>query len=1018
MKHIETAVRRPVGTVMIFIALCVIGVISSRLLPLEKWPDIQFPGVFVQVAYPGSTPAEVEQTITRPLEESLATLSGVEEMQSWSNSNEARIFVQFKLGVDAQAKGIEARARVDAARDQLPDDVRNVFVFTGSLSDQSVLALRISSDRDLSQSYDMLDQLLKRRIERVEGVSRVELQGVDPSEIRILMDPGRLSAHGVNAGEVRDALRRANFSMSAGTITDNGTRLSVRPQGEFTEIDQFRRFKIGAGDLTLNDVADVELRIPERNYGRHLDQTYAIGMEIFKSTGANIVEVTDRVLAEVDKVRDSPKLRGVKIFELQNQGNDIRDTLSDLIMSGLIGALLAIVVLYMFLRQLATTLIVTLSVPLSLLITLAALYFFGLSLNVLSMMGMMLAIGMLVDNAVVVTENVFRRRQMDDSRPLETSIKAVNEVGMAVIAGTFTSISVFLPIIFGDQNQITIFLTHVAMAITVAMLASLAISQTLVPMLASRVKIPPPKSASSFMNRLSDAYGRILNGALKRRLMMFVLTALLISSGYAALKMVHFDAFPQEAGRRLYMPYYLNAKYPLETVKDGVVKVEDYLYKNKERLNIDAVYSYYNEEEAQSTLLLKDGDEATKSTKEIIELINAELPEIIIGKPSFKYDDEGGSTGFTLQLSGDSSEQLNINAREVIPLLAQVEGLEDVRLENFEKEQELQVVIDREKAARFGLSPMAVATSISVAMRGENLREFRAKDGEVDVRLAFQDDQQQSIADLAKLPLYTQTGEQIELSSIARFQANYGPQLIRRVNRGTAVIVEANYSEGSSIESVRPGVEHAMASYKLPVGYKWRFGRGFDRSTDAQQQMRVNTLLAVVLIFAVMAAMFESVLYPLSIMVSIALSIVGVYWFFAITGTTFSLMASIGILILIGVVVNNGIVLLDHVNHLRKQGMARNEALVQGGKDRLRPILMTVATTILGLMPLAVGTTQAGGDGPPYFPMARAIIGGLTFATIASLFIVPFVYICVDGLAKWTRKMIRTARSVPLRKPG
>lgn len=994
---------------MIFVALCLIGLISSRLIPLEKWPDVEWPGIFVQVPYPGSTPAEIERVITRPLEESLATLSGVEDMQSWSNSNESRIFVQFKLGEEAQAKGIEARARIDAARDQLPEDVRNVFVFTGSLADQPVLVLRISSERDLSQSYDMLDQLLKRRIERVEGVSRVELQGVDPSEIRILLDPGRLNAHGVDAREVRDALRRANFSMSAGTITDNGMRLSVRPGGEFTRIDQFREFKIGTGNLTLNDVANIELRIPERNYGRHLDQNYSIGLEIYKSTGANIVEVTDRVLAEVDKVRDNPRLRDVKIFELQNQGDNIRETLNDLVLSGLIGALLAICVLYLFLRQLSTTLIVTLSVPLSLLITLGALYFFGLSLNVLSMMGMMLAIGMLVDNAVVVTENVFRRRQMDDTHPLATSSKAVSEVGLAVIAGTFTSISVFLPIIFGEKNQLSIFLTHVAMAITVAMLASLVISQTLVPMLASRVKIPEKSSPSSFMNRLTGWYGKTLTGALKRRWTMLVLTLLLLGSGALAQKMVHVDMFPQEAGRRLFLQYYLKANYPLETVEDAVNKVENYLYGNKERLNIDAVYSYYNEEEAQSSLLLTDEDDATKSTKEIIDLITEELPEIIIGEPSFKFDQEGGGDGFSLQIMGDSNEQLAINAREVIPLLSQIEGLKDVRLENFEKEQELQVVVDREKAARFGLSPMAVASAVSVAMRGENLREFRAENGEVDVRLAFQDDQQQTIANLAKLPLYTQTGELIELSTVARFHVNYGPQLIRRVKRNTAIIIEANFAEEASIETVKPEVERAMESYQLPVGYSWRLGRGFEQSNDTQKQMMVNTLLAVLLIYFVMAAMFESLLYPLSIMISIALSVVGVYWFFAITGTTFSFMASIGILILMGVVVNNGIVLIDHVNHLRKQGLDRNQALIQGGKDRLRPILMTVATTILGLLPLAVGSTQAGGDGPPYFPMARAIIGGLAFSTIASLFIVPFVYITVDGIAKWTRKMFRTA---------
>ncbi|NNF16486.1 MAG: efflux RND transporter permease subunit, partial [Gammaproteobacteria bacterium] len=490
MRHVQAAIHRPIATVMIYIALAAIGLISSQLLPLEKWPDVEWPGIFVQVPYPGSTPQEIERNITRPLEESLATLSGVEDMRSWSTSNESRIWVQFKLGEEASAKGIDARARIDAARENLPADVRDLFVFTGSLADEPVLLLRISSERDLSNSYDMLDRLLKRRIERIDGVSQVRLEGVDPREIRILLNPHRLATHGIDARHIRDQLVRANFSISAGRITDNGRRFTIRPEGEFRSVEEFENFRIGDGDLRLADVATVELRTPERNYGRHLDQTYAIGLDIRKSTGANIVQVVDRIMEEVNAVRELPQFRDINIFTLQDQGDDIRDTLSDLIKSGMIGAILAICVLYLFLRQLSTTLIVTLSVPLSLLITLGALYFLGFSLNILSMMGMMLAVGMLVDNAVVVTENIFRRRQCEEGDPLTITSNAVSEVGLAVIAGTFTSISVFLPIIFGDKNQIAVFLTHVAIAITVAMLASLLIAQTLIPMLASRVKLP------------------------------------------------------------------------------------------------------------------------------------------------------------------------------------------------------------------------------------------------------------------------------------------------------------------------------------------------------------------------------------------------------------------------------------------------------------------------------------------------------------------------------------------------
>ncbi|NNF15694.1 MAG: efflux RND transporter permease subunit, partial [Gammaproteobacteria bacterium] len=694
-------------------------------------------------------------------------------------------------------------------------------------------------------------------------------------------------------------------------------------------------------------------------------------------------------------------------------GDDIRDTLSDLIKSGMIGAILAICVLYLFLRQLSTTLIVTLSVPLSLLITLGALYFLGFSLNILSMMGMMLAVGMLVDNAVVVTENIFRRRQCEEGDPLTITSNAVSEVGLAVIAGTFTSISVFLPIIFGDKNQIAVFLTHVAIAITVAMLASLLIAQTLIPMLASRVKLPEASDKSAFMTRLADRYASILAVAIKRKWLMLLLTVLTLSSGIIAQKLVNVDMFPQESGRKLYLPYNLKAKYPLTVVENSVDKVEEYLYSNKEALNVAAVYTYFTEEEAQSMILLTPEEDATLSTKKIIAKIEEELPEIIIGEPNFKFDQQGGNDGFSLQINGDSAEQLSVIAREVIQVITGVPGLKDVRLETAEQERELQVIIDRDQAARFGLSPLEIAGTIAVAMRGQNLREFRGDQGEVDVRLAFRDDDQETLENLATMQLRTADGNLIELSTVARFRFALGAQEISRVRRKTAAVIEANL-EDSSLEEIRPLVETAMSGYALPIGYSWKFGKGVEQANDTEKQMGINIILAVVLIFFVMAAVFESVLYPLSIMISIGLSIVGVYWFFAVTGTTFSFMATIGILILIGVVVNNGIVLIDHVNNLRHRGIDRNTALVQAGRDRLRPILMTVATTILGLLPLAVGSTQVGGDGPPYYPMARAIIGGLAFSTIASLFIVPYVYVVVDSMAKWTRKVGRIARNPTL----
>jgi HAE1 family hydrophobic/amphiphilic exporter-1 len=1014
MRHTEFSLHRPVTTVVVFVALALVGIIASRLLPLEKFPDIEFPGIFVQIPYDGSTPEEVERLITRPVEEALATLSGVEQMFSNSRENQAEIFLQFGWDQSMGAKGIEARAKVDGIRHLLPDDVRRVFVFTGSLGDVPVLQLRISSDRDLSDSYDLLDRVLKRRLERLEGVSRVDLHGVDPREIRILLKPDMLAAYAIDIASVRDLLQRSNFAVSAGRITAGGQRFSVRPSGEFRSVEEIRDLAINPSGLRLRDVADVELRAPKRTYGRHLDRDYAIGVAINKSTGANLVDVTDRVIAEIEEIGKLPQMRGINIFALDNQGESVRESLADLLSAGLLGGLLALVVLYLFLRQVTTTLIVTASVPFSLMITLGALYFAGLTLNILSMMGLMLAVGMLVDNAVVITESIFRHRSAEPNRPFEATIKGVREVGLAVIAGTATTIIVFAPIIFGTKVDITIFLTHVAITIIVALVASLLIAQTLVPMLAARIKVPPQPREGAWISRLTDRYVRALEWITNHRWWTALGIFLICVIGVLpmALQLVKFDMFPQDVGRRLFMPYHIEGQHPLERVEETVDTIEEYLFSRQEEFNIRSIYSFYEQGRAESTILLTDEDDATLSTREIIERIEKDLPAIAIGKPSFQFDQQGGGEGFSIQISGDSTATLNELGEEVVRALSGVEGLKDVQSDADSGEREVRVGIDRVRAANAGLSTAEIAQSIAIAMRGENLREFRDVDGEIEVRLAFRDDDKQSIEQLGELPLYTPDGRRITLGSIASLDIAKSPDTIRRTDRQTALVLRANLEDGTSSSDVRPRVRSLMDQIELPPGYSWKEGRGFQRQDETADMMATNILLGVACIFLVMAALFESLLLPFSIILgSIVFSIFGVFLFFAATGTTFSFMAMIGIMILIGVVVNNGIVLVDHINNLRQEGMPRDRAIVVAGRDRLRPILMTVATTIVGLAPLAMGTTQVGGDGPPYYPMARAIIGGLAFSTIVSLLVVPALYIYFDGLAAWGRKVMRTARS-------
>jgi HAE1 family hydrophobic/amphiphilic exporter-1 len=660
-------------------------------------------------------------------------------------------------------------------------------------------------------------------------------------------------------------------------------------------------------------------------------------------------------------------------------------------------------------------------VPFSLTITLGVLYFAGLTLNMLTMMGLMLAVGMLVDNAVVVTESIFRHRNLHPDKPLTSTLAGVKEVGLAVIAGTATTIIVFVPIMFGTKTDISVFMTHVAVTIIVALLASLLIAQTLVPMLASRIRPPPQPKGKALMSRLTRQYVKSLQWMLVSPWKTFggIILICVIGVMPLVLELVKFDAFPQESGRRLFMPYHIEGQHPLERVEATVDTIEEFLFSRQEELNIRSIYSYYDKGRAESTILLTDEDDATLSTKEIISRIEEDMPTLAIGKPSFQFDQQGGGEGFSMQVSGDSTARLNEISANLERTMETVDGLKDIRTDAEAGEREVRVTVDRVRAAAAGLTVEEVANSIAIAMRGQYLREFRGELGEVQVRLAFRSSDKQSIDQLANLPLYAADGQRITLGTVANFHLGYSPDTIRRVDRQTAVVISANLEKDVSLDDVKPRVESLMEQFELPPGYSWKFGRGFEREDETQKMMATNIMLGIACIFLVMAALFESLLFPFSIILgSIAFSIFGVFLFFAATGTTFSFMASIGIMILIGVVVNNGIVLVDHVNNLRQEGLPRNEAIVEAGRDRLRPILMTVATTILGLTPLAVGTTQVGGDGPPYFPMARAIIGGLAFSTIVSLLVVPALYAYFDTLSAWGRKVMRTSRSAGAKVAG
>jgi HAE1 family hydrophobic/amphiphilic exporter-1 len=1005
MNLTETSLRRPVTTLMIFACFLVIGAISTKLVPLEYFPEMDFPGIQINIPYPASTPEEVERQITKPAEEVIGTISGIKRMNSTSSENGAFIWLQFEWGEDTSIKALEAKEKLDGIRNQFPRDVERIFVNKFSSSDQAMLQVRISSDRDLSNSYDMLNRNLKRRLERLEGVSKVDLYGVDKKEIRLELLADRITAHRVDLNRLAETLRRSNFSVTAGRITDGEQRYVVRPIGEFKSVEEYGDLIIGEHNLRLHDIANITYDHPKLDYGRHLDRRYAIGLDVFKEAGANTVGVAERVIAEIEEAGKNPEMQGINIFYMDNMGEGILSSINELLNAGFWGGALSIFVLYFFLRRFGTTLIVALAIPFSLLATMAFLYFLGMSLNILTMMGLMLSVGMLVDNAVVVTESVFRHQQRNPDIQQATVI-GVKEVALAVTAGTIAHAIVFLPNIVSPRDMVSSYMKHVATTICVSLGASLLIALTIVPLLTKRfpalATAEKTKKLDTFLNR----YGNLLDWTLRHHWASVGFIVLVLCSVAIPIMFVKKDMFPQQEDRRLRLFYHTNGNYRLEKVEEAVSVVEDYLLSHQEQFEIKSVYSYYNTNFASSTILLKKDDEGSKlSQEEIREKIRAGLPKLAIANPSFDWRRNAGGESVRVQVAGESSEHLVELSHEVARILAELPGFKDVRSEAEAGQEEVQVVVDRDRAKQYGYSTQEIANTIAAAMRGQNLRRFHTAEGETEVRLQFQKADQQTLDHLRNLPLYNGRTESAKLATLASFTVRRGPREISREERMTVVGVSATL-QGATMNEAKTKITQALKQFNFPPGYVWNFGQSFSEEEETGQVMMVNTLLALVLIYLVMAAMFESLVLPAAIWTSIIFAIIGVWWFFMATNTTFSLMAWIGVLILMGVVVNNGIVFIDRVKQLRETGQSRHEALIQSGRDRLRPILMTTATTVLGLIPLCIGNTQIGGDGPPYFPMARAM--WRLFSTVfAGL---PTIYILMDDLRNWARGVVRSAR--------
>ncbi len=1009
------SVHRPVTTFMVLVSIMVVGGIAMARLPLAFLPTVDLPFIGILLPYPNSNPTQVEREIAKPVEEALSTLSGVKRLRSTSNADGAEINLEFNWGHDLDIVRMQVSEKIDQVKRSLPSGIGQIVIFSFNTNDIPVVQARISAQGvDLSKNYDLLEARVLNRIRRVPGVARVDLNGVAPREIFIDLVLDKVKEHRVDVGSLIEKLQGASSNLVIGQVNDGGLRYTARALGAFESLEAIRDLAVNDRGLRLSDIAEIRYDEPPIEFGRHLDRQYAVALEVFKESTANTVDVVRAVMKVIQEdIGADPLLQGVNLFIWQDQAAEITSSISGIQSSGIVGALLAVLILYYFLRRLDSTLIVSFSIPFSIIATCGVLYFMGKSLNILSMMGLMLGVGMLVDNAIVVLESIDRRHR-DEPDPKRAALTGARDVSMAVISSTLTTVIVFLPLIVGAKSEITTWLGEVGIAISIALICSLFSSLTLIPLMSARLLRRRQDAPNRQVTWLEDRYVGILAWTLRHKgwTLGIVLAGLVVGFIPFPLKLVEMAQFSATRNKRLFLRYEFADFVYKSDAERAVNAIEEFLSASKDRFQVKSLYSFYTENEAGTVITLTREDLNDRQVRDLRKEIRAALPQVPGARIFFHEDaDQGGSsTYFAVKFFGTAGGVLQRLGEEAERRLATVKNVEDISTSLKKGRNEIQVVIDRAKALRHGLTAQDMAQIFQFTLGGMRLRRFNAGDHEVETWLALRLEDRQNLDDLEKIQIGTTSGQQILLGDVASFQLVRRAQEINREDRKVRVAVNATY-EGKEWPAARKEIESMMNAFELPPGYSWSWDDQILEQGEENKQMGINFLLALILVYLVMASLFESLAQPFAILFSIPFAVPGAAWLLAATRTPFNLMSQIGLLILVGIVVNNGIVLLDHMNQLRQAGVPRDEAILRAGRDRLRAILMTATTTIVGLLPLAVG--KAGVGGLYYHPLARTIMGGLISSTFLTLIVLPYINLGVENAAAWMRQLWRASSLRP-----
>jgi len=1019
----QISVNRPVTTLMFYLAIAIIGIVSFLRLAIDQLPNISYPSITVYTEYEGASPTEIEKLITEPMEKAVATVENVEEVRSASEEGGSRVFIDFDWGTDILEAMMDVRDRVDQVRRVLPEDAEEPVMFKFDTSNQPVMYMALTGPQGAIALRHLADDWLRYQLEQVEGVASVLVWGGLVREIQVEVDRERLDAAGMTMQQLVNLMRSENLSLAGGHLEVGRTDYLVRPLGEFTSLRDIENLLIasdGGKRVYLKDVATIRDGSLEDYTFTRVDRSVGVVLAVRKQSGGNTVRVSDNVLKKLPRIqKDLPA--GTRLNVLFDRGQFIRNSIRQVEQAAIFGAIIAAIVIFLFLWSPYATLTTVAAMPLAILATIILMYNYNVTLNWISLGGLALGIGMLVDNSVVVLESIYRHRQGGEG-PKEASIAGSREVVMAITASTLTTLCVFLPIIF-VKGLVGIVFGELALTVTFSLLSSLLIAVTLVPMLLARSRggrnvLPGRVGGPQWFQGVDAMYHRALQWSLGHRKTVLLIVVLIVAASLPLKRHVGGEFLPSVDEGMMYAYIDLPVGTRLSVTDEIMHEIEDTIASEIPRLTglfVRGGQMWHGGGGSHTGCVfinIGNRSERSRTLTEVLLTLRKQFANIpdanirLFARPGELTRLVGGGREQRLEVDVvgfDLEEGMKI-AEAIRNTSAEIEGVSYARISTESRRPELGIVIDRQKAGELGISARRILETVNTSIEGTEASRYREGGDEYDIRVRLRKEDRQQIEDLGNIYLTTASGEQIPLRNVAQVVPQKGPLTIDRRGQQRVITVQTGLTGDRDFGSVAAEAEKRIGGMLIPEGFTVHFAGEREEQKESNRQMMIALIMAIALVYMVMASLFESLLNPFVIMFSLPVAVVGILWMLLITHTSISVPVLIGAIMLAGIVVNNGIVMVDYINQLRRRGVALNEAVLTGCRTRLRPVLMTSLTTILALVPLSLGI----GEGSEVWsPLGRTVIGGLSTSAFLTLFFVPTIYLSIES--RLERRRVRRA---------